>query len=241
MLRRFGSHVRNQWMGALALFVALGGTAYAAATIGSADIIDNSVASVDLKNNDVLAADVLDGTLGGLDVFNGSLTGTDVSNDSLTGADIKEASLAGLAEFKFNNVHRTTTSTTFVDGISFPGLGALQLRCSGLRPYEWAWRFRNGSSVKLTALRDQGVSYGLVAGNEVFSERKYNELQISPGATSSPVYTGTNIRPAGPRMETWSIANSFTTPSPEVMATIFIQTTGDAGHCHAAIMGIRRR
>jgi hypothetical protein len=57
----------------VALIVALGGTAYAAATIGSAEIIDNSVASVDLRNGDVRTADVRD--------------------DGLTGADVDELSL----------------------------------------------------------------------------------------------------------------------------------------------------
>jgi len=56
----------------LALFVALGGTAYAAATIGSAQIVDNSIKSVDVRN---------DSSLGG----------------GLTGADIKESTLSGVA------------------------------------------------------------------------------------------------------------------------------------------------
>jgi hypothetical protein len=50
MMRKFTSHLRGQWMGATALFLVLaGGTAYAAATIGSADIVDGSIRSVDLK------------------------------------------------------------------------------------------------------------------------------------------------------------------------------------------------
>ena len=54
MLRRFTSHVRHQWMGALALFLVLaGGTAYAANTIGSSDIIDESILSRDVKNGQV--------------------------------------------------------------------------------------------------------------------------------------------------------------------------------------------
>ena len=57
----------------LALVIALGGgAAYAANTIGSSDIIDESIQSVDLKNGQVRTADVV--------------------NDGLTGADIKDNS-----------------------------------------------------------------------------------------------------------------------------------------------------
>lgn len=98
MLRRLASQVRNQWMGAVSLFLVLaGGTAYAANTIGSADIIDNSVASVDLKNNDVRGGDVLDGTLDSVDVRNDSLNRTDVNESSLrlTTAGVVDESLTG--------------------------------------------------------------------------------------------------------------------------------------------------
>ncbi|HLL86668.1 MAG TPA: hypothetical protein VK387_05100 [Thermoleophilaceae bacterium] len=93
----------------LALFVALGGTAYAAATIGSAQVIDDSLRSVDLKDNaavlsrDVVNDTVTGGGLAGADVRNNSLTstdvagltGADVTDNSLTGADINESTLQG--------------------------------------------------------------------------------------------------------------------------------------------------
>jgi hypothetical protein len=47
----------------LALFVALGGSSYAAVRIGSTQIVDNSVRSKDLRNNDIRSADVLNGSL----------------------------------------------------------------------------------------------------------------------------------------------------------------------------------
>jgi hypothetical protein len=49
----------------LALFVALGGSSYAAMRIqiGSAQIIDNSVQSRDIRNNDVRSVDIRDGSL----------------------------------------------------------------------------------------------------------------------------------------------------------------------------------
>jgi hypothetical protein len=58
----------------LALFVALGGVGYAAATIGSAAIVDNSIRGKDVRNE--------------------TLRGKDVRTDTLKGADIDEPSLA---------------------------------------------------------------------------------------------------------------------------------------------------
>ena len=58
----------------ISLFVALSGVAWAANTIGSGDVIDNSLVSADLKNG-------------------AAVQSLDVVNDSLTGADVKEATL----------------------------------------------------------------------------------------------------------------------------------------------------
>lgn len=52
----------------LALFVALGGVGYAAATIGSAQIANNAIKSVDVKNGTLRGKDVGKNTLGGSQV-----------------------------------------------------------------------------------------------------------------------------------------------------------------------------
>jgi hypothetical protein len=68
----------------IALFVALGGVAYAANTIGSPDVIDNSLQSVDLKDNAaVKSVDVRDDTLAG-----GGLRSQDIANGSIGSADL---------------------------------------------------------------------------------------------------------------------------------------------------------
>ena len=104
--------------------VIAGGTAYAANTIGSSDVIDESLLSQDIKNGEVKATElagaavtnsklgansvgsgkVIDENLTALDlgpdsvgtseVAGSSLTGADVSFDSLTGSDILESSLS---------------------------------------------------------------------------------------------------------------------------------------------------
>jgi hypothetical protein len=72
----------------LALFLAMGGTAYAAATIGSAEIIDNSIQSADVKNGALTSLDVKNETLQSADIKDGSLTGADVADGSIDLGDL---------------------------------------------------------------------------------------------------------------------------------------------------------
>ena len=145
MLHRIGTHVRNQWMGTLALFVALGGTAYAAATIGSAEIIDGSIASVDVKNggigNDDLAANavrapkVLDESLTGHDIQDNTIGGADVNEtllDPLTHAQIKDESLTG-HDIQDNTIGGADINESFLPAVSTFSTHApqTQLRLSG--------------------------------------------------------------------------------------------------------------
>ena len=60
MFTKLLSLLRHQSLGALALFIVLGGTSYAVAT--------NSIGSAQLKNNSVHSADVRDGTLTSSDI-----------------------------------------------------------------------------------------------------------------------------------------------------------------------------
>jgi hypothetical protein len=79
--------------------VLAGGTAYAANTIGSSDIINGQVKSADIGNNQVRSADVRDDTIanGGLtgkDIIEGSL-GTVPAADTLDGMDSKDFARLG--------------------------------------------------------------------------------------------------------------------------------------------------
>jgi len=90
MLRKFGSHLRDQWIGTTALFLVLaGGTAYAANTIVSTDIVNNEVYGADVRD-DTLAG----GGLGHVDLKPGSVRSSEVAADSLAGADINESALS---------------------------------------------------------------------------------------------------------------------------------------------------
>jgi hypothetical protein len=72
-MRRIGRPSADTALAILALFIALGGTGYAAATIGSGQIKNNSIRGKDVRNS--------------------TLTGKDVKRNSLTGSDVAESRL----------------------------------------------------------------------------------------------------------------------------------------------------
>lgn len=116
MLRRLGSHLRNQWMGALALFLVLsGGTAYAAATIGSDDIVDGSIRSIDLRNDEIRTFDVRDDTQtgGGLvaaDLGPGSVGVSELDAGAFAALDIAQDSPTSPFEIADNAIQHTEVS-----------------------------------------------------------------------------------------------------------------------------------
>src|SRR3954452_10896258 len=95
LLKRIGRHVRGNVVAYLALFVALGGTsAYAANTIGSGDVIDDSLQSVDLKNGDVQAVDIAPGAVNTSHIKDGAIKDTDLATGAVGSAKIKDGSVA---------------------------------------------------------------------------------------------------------------------------------------------------
>ena len=72
----------------LALCLALGGSAYAAATITGADIRNDTVAGSDLRDGSLEGRDLADGTIAGRDLKDDSVTGTDVGDRTLVASDL---------------------------------------------------------------------------------------------------------------------------------------------------------
>jgi hypothetical protein len=93
-LKRLGRHARANVVAYLALFIALGGTsAYAANTIGSDDVIDESLQSVDIKNGEVRASDIAAGAVNTSHIKDGAIKDTDLATDSVGSAKIKDGSV----------------------------------------------------------------------------------------------------------------------------------------------------
>jgi hypothetical protein len=87
----------KQWLGALALLLLLtGGTAYAADTIGSSDIIDESILSRDIKNAEVKTADIGPNQVRSTDVRDdtlpdGGLTAADLAQNAVGTSELRGA------------------------------------------------------------------------------------------------------------------------------------------------------
>jgi hypothetical protein len=80
---------------ALALFVALStGGAYAAGTIDSEDVIDDSLLSVDIKNGQVRGVDLGSNSVNSGKVIDNSLHSVDVHNGTLAPDDLKRGAAA---------------------------------------------------------------------------------------------------------------------------------------------------
>jgi len=99
----------------LALFVALGGTAYAAATIGSGQIVDNSIRSVDVRNDSSSG-----GGLRSADIVESSL-GRVANADRLDGKDSR--GFARLRRAGTINVSRPALSSGTCSGLKFQVIG----------------------------------------------------------------------------------------------------------------------
>jgi hypothetical protein len=84
-MRRPLSHIRQNAVAYLALFVALGGTsAYAANTIATGDIVDNQVTTADVRNDNLgfgglYAADLGAKSVGSSEVSDGTLEDEDIA------------------------------------------------------------------------------------------------------------------------------------------------------------------
>ena len=116
MLAKFLGHLRQQWMGALALFLVLtSGVAYAANTVFSEDIVDGEVKSADLANNavrspkigtgQVLTQDLGAGAVDGSKIADGAVDSPKVINESLTNSDLAT-----------NSVQDTEIADASIDG-----------------------------------------------------------------------------------------------------------------------------
>lgn len=81
----------------VALFIALGGGAYAVSkdSVGSKEIETGAVRSKELKDDDVRSADIEVGAVQGSEVADGSIGAADIADGSLAGADIADGSLGG--------------------------------------------------------------------------------------------------------------------------------------------------
>ena len=147
VLTRARSHIFDNAVAYLALFVALGGTSYglASGSIGSREIRNNSVRTGDLRNNEVRSRDIRNRTIVGRDVLSNTLGGDQIDETELgevplaTRAKSADDALAldGLPPSSFARPPATATvdveddNAAAVTVLPVPGYGALSVPASG--------------------------------------------------------------------------------------------------------------
>jgi hypothetical protein len=186
-IKRAGRHARANVVAYLALFIALGGTsAYAANTIGSSDIIDESIQSVDLKNGQVKAADIASNQITTAKIYPGSVTNSDIGTDAVTPNKLSTAPAVSVLKLAGETTHTAQGTTLHADYEFFDTQG-----------------LHDGSSENLTAPVDG--TYVVSASVEWDpSSTGYRRTSIvGPGGgtfataagppLASPAYTGQNV------------------------------------------------
>jgi hypothetical protein len=121
----------------VALFVALGGTSYAALVITGKNIKNGSITGKDIKNS----------TLTGKKVKNRSLTGSDVKNGTLTGKQIAESKLGKVPSAA--KADSATTAATATNATQLGGQPATAFAKS-------RWVLVQGTAAGATVLAQSG-------------------------------------------------------------------------------------
>jgi hypothetical protein len=143
MKHRFRRPSHTTVVAYLALFTALGGTGYAAATIGAGDIKQAAVYSRHIKNGQVHGEDIVKGAVNSRKVLNGSLQKEDLSAAAKSPSGGAGGDLAGTypsptirAAEAWHEVVETTT-TGCADGQYCVVAGT-----DGVDPYKNVWHHR---------------------------------------------------------------------------------------------------
>ena len=94
MLARFRPNLTYaNVMATIAVFLALGGGAYAAATVGSSQIKKNAILSRHIKNGQVKTSDLAPNSVGGGKIIDGSLGSPDLAANSVDSGKISDGSV----------------------------------------------------------------------------------------------------------------------------------------------------
>jgi hypothetical protein len=203
----------------VALFISIGGTAFAAATIGSSNVVNDSLKSKDLKDNKaVQSVDVVDGSLTGGDLADGTVATGDLANNAVTSTKIADGAV-GTADLADNSVTsaKVVNDTLTGDDISESTLATVPLasKLANLTVTRVEFTAANGAEGGGTATcptGTQAISGGV--RNDPTTSDTYVEV-------SRPVITGTEGPTDGQTFDGWR-------------AVVFNQTDAESGQAVGA-------
>jgi hypothetical protein len=173
------------------LFAIGGGSAYAANTISSGDIVDGQVKTVDLgpaavtngklADNAVGTGKIIDGAVTAAKLAQGSVGSTEVINNALTGADIDESSLNLPATTAGTFSNRLTVpvdpSPSGQTVLAVPGLGEARVHvCNGKSV---VMKFVNTSAAHVDVVFDRST-------NDATAPTDPAVYDLAPGGETGP-------------------------------------------------------
>jgi hypothetical protein len=217
----------------LALFVALGGVGYAAATIGSAAIVDNSIKSKDVRNNDLRGKDVRTNTLKGADVDESSLGKVPSAANADSAAHATNADNATNAANATNATNAANAANADTVGGIAPG--ALTIGRSVLGGCEPGGGFTNCATVVLPMPREGRVL--LTAGGQWHSDnpagtsvRGLCRINLDGAPFTSPTEEGSlSQQTDGNQEQAMSGITLVTAPLPAGDHTFTVACSDDVG------------
>jgi hypothetical protein len=188
---RVGAHLSFANVTAvLALFVALGGSSYAAVRIGSNEIADNSIRGRDIHKN----------TIRGTDVRDDDIKGRDIRDNTIAGADLKESSLGIVPSAQDAHTVAGKSASAFLASDRQSRTGLIKLAHGDSRtvassgPFTWtaACSDDGGGNTRLTVTVESTEANAFVGAFDPSLSGA-----VSPGspatvfdnATTGPIYT----------------------------------------------------
>jgi hypothetical protein len=195
-------------MATLAVFVALGGSGYAAVEITGRDVRNNSLSGADIRNNSLTGADIRNKSLTGADIRNNSLTSADIRNGSLLAKDFKKGQLptavpAGATSW---TVHRELGDGDTQQLPAIPGLVQPQISCSGPDSFGGAGNSTLNIQDMTTGGTDTVISYqttstpqgAFVPSHNSMSAGEQFGFVFTPGVTQFTLQLAPNTPDQGP-------------------------------------------
>ena len=174
----------------LALFVALGGSSYAAMKIGSDEIADNSVRGRDIHKD----------TVRGTDIRNNDVKGRDVRDNTLTGADLKESTLGSVPQAEDALTLAGKPASAFLGSDRQIRTGLIKLAHAETKtvassgPFTWkaACSDGGGGNTRLTVTvesTEAGASAGAFDPSMSGTVSPGSPVTVFDDATTGPIYT----------------------------------------------------
>jgi len=199
-------------MATFAVFLALGGGAYAATQLKK-----NSVGTKQLKNNSVTAKKLKNGSVSGAKVLDGSLTGADIKASTLgtvpRASDADKLGGVGPSGFVQGAGHSFSTpglvtvlASSTGPVLEIPGFGTILIACSPAGNGSFSFTNHSGASMYGTAQAlNGGAVQLLIADGATFSEMTLStggNIVTFQGATLSGTpklltFTASNIYQSG--------------------------------------------